>query len=344
MVTLANAFASRGIATDLVLAKKEGPYCKDVSDEVRLIDLGASRALTSLTGLVRYLNREDPFVLLSTLMYANVIAACATFLSGSRARLILREATSLSAKSAEPSSVKRLLIRLGAVWAYRWADQVIGISRGSADDLIELLYVPEKQIVVIHNPIDSARVLDLASRPISGAEGKRAFILGAGRLEPEKDFPTLLRAFARVRRSRQLELVILGEGKERKRLKALSKELGVESTVYMPGFTDNPFAYMRASSAVIVSSKREGFGNVLVEAMACGTPVVATDCQSGPAEILEGGKWGRLVPVGDDKAMADAILKTLDEPIDREALQERAQAFSPERIVPQYLDVLMNDA
>jgi glycosyltransferase involved in cell wall biosynthesis len=230
------------------------------------------------------------------------------------------------------------------VWAYRWADQVIGISRGSADDLIELLYVPEKQIVVIHNPIDSGRVSELASRPSNEAKRGGAFILGAGRLEPEKDFPTLMRAFARVRRSRQVDLTILGEGKERGRLELLAKELGVQDAVSMPGFTNNPFAYMKASSTFVMSSKREGFGNVLVEAMACGTPVVATDCQSGPGEILEGGRWGRLVPVGDDEAMADAILKTLEEPTNREALQERAQAFSPERIVPQYLDVLMNDA
>jgi len=173
--------------------------------------------------------------------------------------------------------------------------------------------------------------------------------LGVGRLDPQKDFPTLIRAFARVRAQRPARLIVLGaEGHERHskyvaELKALPARLGIADDVDLPGFRHNPFAFMSRAAVFVLSSIYEGLGNVLIEALACGTPVVSTDCPSGPAEILEGGRFGALVPVGDDAAMAAAIAATLDRPPAAATLRERARMFSVERAVDRYLDLMFEE-
>jgi glycosyltransferase involved in cell wall biosynthesis len=169
--------------------------------------------------------------------------------------------------------------------------------------------------------------------------GAPPVILAVGRLTLQKDFPTLIRAFARLRARRSARLVILGEGELRDELEALVAELGLTADVALPGFVDNPFSWMRGSALFVLSSAWEGFGNVLVEAMACGTPVVSTDCPSGPAEILENGKWGRLAAVGDAEALARAIAEALDDPNPPD-VRARAAFFSVERSVDAYLAIL----
>jgi glycosyltransferase involved in cell wall biosynthesis len=168
-------------------------------------------------------------------------------------------------------------------------------------------------------------------------------VLGVGRLTAQKDFPSLIRAFAKVRAQKPCRLVILGEGELRGELEALVASLDLSADVALPGFTDNPFAWMRQSSLFVLSSAWEGFGNVLVEAMACGTPVVSTNCPSGPAEILENGRWGRLVPVGDVDALADAMLATLAETTHAD-VATRAQDFGVEQAVAGYLGLLLHQS
>jgi glycosyltransferase involved in cell wall biosynthesis len=172
------------------------------------------------------------------------------------------------------------------------------------------------------------------------APGEPPVILAAGRLTAQKDYPTLMRAFASLRKNRPAHLVILGEGEEHPRLQALAMELGIRADVDLPGFLDHPFPLMAHCQVLVLSSAWEGFGNVLVEALACGTQVVSTDCPSGPAEILEDGKYGRLVPVGDAVALAKAIEATLDRPYPVAMLRQRAQAFSSKDAVGQYLEAL----
>ena len=171
--------------------------------------------------------------------------------------------------------------------------------------------------------------------------GAPPLLLAAGRLAPAKDFATLLRAFARVRARRPVHLVILGEGGLRHTLEKQLRELGIEADVELHGFVDNPFAWMSRASLFVLSSAWEGSPGVLVEAMACGCPVVSTDCPSGPDEILDGGRYGRLVPVGDAAALTEAIATTLDATIDREALRARAREFDVDRAIERYLDVLL---
>lgn len=172
--------------------------------------------------------------------------------------------------------------------------------------------------------------------------GRPGVVLAAGRLAPEKDFATLLRAFARVRAKRPLRLVILGEGRERPRLTPLAEALGVNADVAMPGTVANPFAFMRRASAFVLSSRHEGLGNVLIEALACGCPVASTDCAAGPAEILDHGRFGPLVPVGDDAALAAAIEGLLDRPPDRSRLRDRGRAFAVDAAADAYRDLLID--
>ncbi|NLO89188.1 MAG: glycosyltransferase, partial [Clostridia bacterium] len=187
---------------------------------------------------------------------------------------------------------------------------VVAVSQGVADDLVKTTGLMRELIKVIYNPIVTPELLEKAKESIGHPwfkPGQPPVILSAGRLTAAKDFPTLIHAFARVRAERLARLMILGEGEERPNLESLVRELGLESDVSMPEFVENPYAYMARAAVFVLSSAWEGFGNVLVEAMAVGTPVVSTDCPSGPAEILEGGKWGKLVPVGDVEKLAKAL-------------------------------------
>jgi len=165
-------------------------------------------------------------------------------------------------------------------------------------------------------------------------------LLAVGRLVPQKDYPTLLRAFARVRSVEQVRLVILGEGRQRRSLERLVRRLGIADAVQLPGYVDNPYAYMAHAAAMVLSSAWEGIGNVLIEALACGCPVVSTDCPGGTAEVLGHGAYGKLVAVGDVDALAQAMAEILSETPDRERLRARAQEFSIDHIADSYLAVL----
>jgi glycosyltransferase involved in cell wall biosynthesis len=271
-----------------------------------------------------------------------VIALLARAAAGGDTRVVVSEHShcSMSLRNAE-SRRGRMMGRFMR-WTYPRADGVVAVSAGVADDLAQAIDLPRARIAVVYNPVVTPAVLEQSLAELRDpwfAAGEPPVILGVGRLTVPKDFPTLIRAFARLRRTRPARLLILGEGELRAELEALAGELGLTDEVRLPGFADNPFAYMRRSDLFVLSSTWEGFGNVLVEAMACGTPVVSTDCPSGPAEILEHGKWGRLVPVSDVEALADAMLATLDAPT-RPDVAVRAAEFNVASAVEGYLAVM----
>lgn len=318
MVNLARGLAELGLQVDLVLARAEGPLLDEVPKEVRVVDLGAKRVLYSLPGLVRYLRRERPSAMLSALDHANVVALWAKKLAGVPTRVVLSVHNPPSLDTANAQTFRAKLMPLWGQIFYPWAHTVVAVSQGVAKDLVQLTGLPMDKVKVIYNPAVTPELLAKAEEPLDHPwfqPGEPPVILGAGRLTAQKDFPTLIRAFALVRRKLPSRLMILSEGEERPRLEALVQELGLEADVALPGFVDNPYKYMKHAGVFVLSSKYEGFGLVLVEAMACGTPVIATDCPSGPAEILEGGKWGRMVPMGNADALAQAILRTLKTPI-----------------------------
>jgi glycosyltransferase involved in cell wall biosynthesis len=201
---------------------------------------------------------------------------------------------------------------------------------------------------VTYNPVTTDDLPRLAAEPLDHpwvAPGAPPIVLGAGKLKPQKAFDVLLRAFSHMRARRPARLVILGEGPERSRLEALARKLGVAGDVALPGFAANPFAWMSRCGVFALSSAWEGLPGVLIQALACGCPVVSTDCPSGPSEILEPGGLGRLVAVGDTEALAAAIEEALTEPPSTaEARRDRAREFSVERIAPRYLAALFADA
>lgn len=293
-----------------------------------------------IAGLRNYVERVRPVAVLSLLNYPNFTALLASRLCRSPTRFVVSVHNHLStaverSSSAHMRRVPRLVRQL-----FRFADAVIAPSAGVLADVARIARLPADRLHVIPNPAFEPDVFALAAAEPAHpwlAPPTVPVILAAGKLKPQKDFPTLLRAFARLRATGlAARLLVLGEGSERQDLRALAGELGIAADVDFPGFVENPYAFYGRASLFVLSSAWEGFGNVLIEAMACGCPVVSTDCPSGPAEILEGGRWGRLVPVGDAEALCAAMLDTLRAPLAREALISRAQAFSRASAVRRY--------
>lgn len=335
-VLLAQGIAQHVQAVDLVLASAEGPYLNQVKPPVRVVNLESSRVLSSLPRLVRYLRNERPDSMLSLLGHANVVALLARRLTQLPHQLVVSEHNPPHLAVRHSPDKRARVVSLLARQLYPSADWVVAVSNFVAAGLQRLYRVPTYKIRIIYNPVvvpDSVGDGSLVT-----SKNSSFLVLGAGRLVPEKSFETLIRAFGIVCQERNAQLTILGEGPERSRLEHLVSTLNLQSHVALPGFVEDPFSYMRAASVFVLSSRWEGFGNVLVEALACNTPVVATDIPSA-REILEDGKWGILVPVGDANSMAEAILQTLQTPPQVD-LTERAKAFSLERAVEAYLDVL----
>jgi len=353
MINLANEFASRGIATDLILSRIEGPYLSDVDNAVTVVDLKATRypgyaAMGAYRPLIKYLKQNRPDTLLSALTRANVVALLAHRRAAVDTRIVVSERNHLSSTVQKSGDMRMRVLPLLVRLTYPWSDAIIPISNGVADDLVETASIERTKLTTIHNPAYDQSIPErMKEQPEHGwfttETNSAETILGVGSLSRQKDFPTLLRAFARVQKRRDVRLIILGEGPKRNELEALADELDIEDSVSLPGFVDNPFSYMARSDVFVLSSEWEGFGNVLVEAMACGTPVVSTDCPSGPAEILCDEQYGLLVPIGDYSSLATAIEETLDNPVESAILKQRAKEFSVKKIAKQYLDVLSSN-
>ena len=336
MLNLAQGFSEQGVTLDMVLARAEGPFLKNLPDGVRSVDLEAAGVFKSIPSLVRYLRAEQPEVLLSTLHYANLAAVVACKLAGVKTRVFLREANMLSVGTTGGFKSRAILASVKRL--YPWSSGVVAVSEGVADDVRSFVNMPHEKIHTIYNPVVTSELCRQRDVPVAHPwlEAEQPVFLGVGRLTEQKDFNTLIRAFAKVRNQRAAKLIILGEGEQRAQLQGLAAELGVAEEVDLPGFVDNPFAFMRRASVFVLSSAWEGLPGVLIQAVACGCPAVSTDCPSGPREVLEGGRYGELVPVGDAAAMADAMLRTLDTPVDAKVLERRAQAFSVEASTKAY--------
>lgn len=342
MCTVANGLAARNVDVTLTLVDAKGPFLADVHPDVRVIDFGAASVWRALPALTRHLRASRPAALLSAMNHANVVAALAHRLARSRARLVLSERAHLSSVLAEfPGPRMQATFALMRL-TYRWADNVVTVSTQVAQDLQRHVPLAPERVVTIYNPVVDTQLERLARAPAQHpwlAGGGKPVVLGVGRLIAQKDFATLLEAFALLRRDRLARLVILGEGELREGLLAQARRLGVADDVSLPGFEPNPFAAMRAARVFVLSSRFEGLPGVLVQAMACGTPVVSTDCPAGPREILEDGRWGQLVAVGDVGALAAAIAAVLDAP-QAPDVRARAAEFSEERAVGHYAEVL----
>jgi len=343
-LNLAKGFAERGFSVDLILAQKEGAYLDKVPEGVKIVDLNSRRILYSLFPLVRYLKKEQPDVLISGMSHVNIISLLAKMFSRVDTDIIVTEHNPYPLGRRDISLVKKLVTKMLMRLFYPSAKTVVTVSRYVRDNLIEAIGISINNFRVIYNPMDLEEIRERSKEQTNHKwlrKKELPIILGVGRLTEEKDFPTLVKAFAKVRKKLDAKLIILGEGERRGDLEQLILNLGLEEDVDLPGFVKNPYSYMAASDVFVLSSLYEGFGNVLVEAMACGTSVVSTKCPGGPSEILDKGKYGKLVPVGDVEAMEKAIIETLHNlKLSADELQKRASHFSVERATDRYLQLI----
>lgn len=343
LVRLSGGLSSRGYTVDLVVGDRSGELVGRIPHGVNLVDLKAGRIAKSLIPLVGYLRANEPDCLLSTMNAANVVAIVAGHLSGTETGLVARMPnTDFASAEVVVGRKDRLVYRI-LPSVYRYADRIVAISEGAKRETVAYISgLDAANVTVIYNPVISDNDFEMMSEPVSHSwfDGKSDVIVAAGRLSEEKDFETLLRAYERVGSQRDVRLVILGEGSKRPELESLAEELEIGDTVDMPGFVDNPYKYMAHADVFAMSSVSEGFGNVLVEAMACGTTVVSTDCPHGPGEILEDGRYGLLVPVGSPSALASGLNWALDNPLAASTLEKRATDFTLEAAVDEYVDVL----
>ena len=377
MLKLSRALLAQGLAVDLVVGEAEGELTAEVPQQatvveaepsslwrVRFAALAADRAtlgllmtrklrplkplrrLRRLPTLVRYLEGARPDAVLAAEAHHNLMMVWARHVARVDCRIVLSEHVQASRHESRfnPWASDDLLPLLRR--AYLKADAIVAVSDGLADDLAACSEIPRNRITRVYNPVVEPDLLLGARQPLDHpwfATGAPPVILGAGRLHPQKDFATLIRAFAALHARRPVRLVILGTRTDTEyaaALQALATELGVAQDVEMPGFARNPFPFMSRAAVFVLSSRYEGLGNVLIEALACGTPVVSTDCPSGPAEVLDNGQFGPLVPVGDDAALACAIEHVLDDPPAAQSLRARARLFTVERAAERYRRLL----
>ena len=343
MVYLANQFVRSGIQVEILAGLAAGPYLSQLDERVLLRSLGSKREIFVIHKVVLYLLRERCDAMLCILNTFNVVGILARQISRSKTHVVLSQRGTLT-DFLRPDATWKQRLRLKLMrYTYKRAARVICISKGLANEISQQFSIDPDKLEVIYNPCDVTTVTSLSHESVDHPwfdPGEPPVILGVGRLVRQKDFPTLIEAFALVRRSRQCRLIILGVGPEKPKLEMLIEKLNVSNDVELLGFVQNPFAFMRNSSVFVLSSQYEAFGNVVVEALACGVPIVSTDCPFGPAEILEDGRWGKLVGIGDSTAMAEAILKTLNGDVVRSS-EDRAQAFSGEKSVAEYKRVLL---
>ncbi|MDX2230097.1 MAG: glycosyltransferase [Leptolyngbyaceae cyanobacterium bins.349] len=339
---LAHSFVKLGVKVDLVLNRGESPHLWRMPVETRIIDLKQPRLSMSLPGLINYLRQERPPVMLAADHYLNELALVARRIAGVPTRIYVAEHNQLSQTARRTGKLKARLAPLLTRFLYPWADGIVAVSNGVAKDLAQTASLPLERIQTIYNPVITPEILASAKEPVDHSwlnTQDVPVILGVGKLEAQKDFPNLIRAFAKVRQVKPARLMILGWGPDRPQLETLVQELGLQDDVDLPGYVQNPYAYMARSAVFVLSSAWEGLPTVLIEAMALGTPVVSTDCESGPDEILAGGKYGYLTPVGDSAALANAILQVLSgrsKPVEQSWLDQ----FGLEIATQKYLKTL----
>ncbi|MCG6871116.1 MAG: glycosyltransferase [Gammaproteobacteria bacterium] len=344
IANLVCGLSAREVDLDLLLVHQRGPHLAGLPVGVNIIPLQARHSLTSALAVARYLRRARPDALLAAKDRAGRAAVIARWLARVPVRLVIRIGTTVSASVAHRSLLSRWFWRVGIRFFYPRADAVIAVSEGVAADLQRLTGMPRERLPVVDNPVVDERLLaaNSAPRPAGWPQGQGPVVIGVGRFTRQKDFPTLLRAFARL--ETPARLVILGSGRGLAAARELAAELGIAQRVSLPGFVDDAAIWIAHADLFVLSSRWEGSPNALTEALALGTPVVATDCPSGPREILRGGEVAPLVPVADVAAMAQAMAEVLAAPPDSQRLREAASGHSVTASADAYLRVLTYDA
>jgi len=337
------AIVERGVQVDLLHVENHGPWLRQPHPGVEIIKLGSAHVNTSFLPLFRYLRCVRPDAILCDKDKVNRLALWVRRLAGVPTRVGVRLGITVSRNLANRSPLQRYIQLNSMRLFYRWADAIIVPSRGVATDLASITRLPAERIQVLPNPVVTPQLEKLSRQEVTHPWLQNHItpvILGIGELSARKDFATLLRGFALLRKQFRCRLIILGKGRQRETLEALARQLQVDNDVDLPGFVDNPYPWMKQSDLFVLSSRLEGFGNVLAEALATGTPVVSTDCPNGPAEILGNGRYGPLVPVGDHTALAEAMQEVLTYPPAPALLETAVQPYRSEISAARYLQAL----
>jgi glycosyltransferase involved in cell wall biosynthesis len=339
MAILATELSAKA-PVELVVCDKSGVYSRGIPDTVRIVDLGKRNVRSAIIPLAMYLRRSRPTALLSTLRDANIAAVIARQISLVRCKLVVRESffPGLNDSVRKFNWIERVSSHL-----YSYADTIVALCEPLARDMEECYRIPKHKIAVIGNPSVTKEITRLAAEPNDHPFFRQGVpvVLSAGRLIARKDHATLIRAFAIMRKREECRLIILGNGPERNALQDLIRELGLEKDTDMPGFVENPFSYMKRSSVFALTSKCEGMPNVLIQSLACETPVVATDCPGCSRVILENGKYGRLAPVGDFQAIARELMAAVDETPDCDMFEKATRRYNCSAIADQYLTLML---
>lgn len=336
-----HAYAS--VRVSFLLEHRTGRMLGVLPDRIAVDELGCSQIRQVVPALAQYLKKARPDVLLVSKETHAFAAMIAKLIARSPVRIFPTLHGNFSMRmERNRTSLERLWLPAAVRLAYGRAAGIVAVSEGTADDFARATGIDRRKVTVIRNPIDVDDVRMQAQERLDHPwlGGDAPSIVAAGRLSEQKDYPTLLRALAKARKTVPLRLIVLGEGPDRAMLEALIADLGLQDAVALRGFVPNPFPWMARADLLVLSSRWEGLPGVLIQAMCLGTPVVSTDCPDGPREVLKGGAMGPLVPVGDAEALAAAILSRLAAPRDADALRRRAEDYATPRVVDEYLQLL----
>ncbi len=343
MINLANHWASQNHDILIVAGSRAGGLDERVAGAVNIVTGPGGGALSGLLPLRKVLKDRQPDILISALYHANIVAVLASLFIIKKPRIILTERNYLSSSLGELPPVKRSLFKILVSLLYKRADRIVGISKGVCSDLIENHRLPPHMIGHIYNPViaeDADTKLQETAVHKWFQDKDRPVFIAAGRLVPQKDYPTMLRAFQDFIKHTPARLIILGTGHLEGTIRDLRDALGLNDHVDFTGQVGNPLSYFKQADAFILSSAWEGFGNVVVEALYAGLTVISTDCKSGPAEILEDGRYGYLSPVGDFKSLSENMRRAMTHPLDPQIQKQRAMEFSVPKIAAQYEDAM----
>jgi glycosyltransferase involved in cell wall biosynthesis len=335
MMKISNELHHRGHNIELIVAKSKGPMKSCLNNNIDINYINGRNSFDTILSLYNYTREANMDVLFSTLEIPNISSVLTAKILYSTP-VVLRCANIYSNRER---SGKYKIIPLLKRLTYPKSDSIISISNGVFIDISQTVRDIPEGSSIIHNPAYDSSINKKCRDPVDHDwlnDDNKKVIISVGNLKPQKDYPTMLRCISELQDKSEMYLVILGKGKQKENLMKLADELGIQDRISFEGFVNNPYSYMSKADVFALSSEWEGFGNVIVEAMACGTPVVCTDCPGGASEILNDGKYGSLVPVGDEEALASAIWEMLNNPTDSSTLKSRAKDFDVRHIVDQY--------